>query len=80
VLPSGAGHDAAQIASIAPTGMIFVPSRGGVSHAPEEWSEAEDIARGVDVLVGALRSLDSKGPWKTSQTPPVHNRHVFFRD
>lgn len=66
VMPSGAGHDAAYIADIAPAGMVFVPSRGGVSHAPEEWSDADDIARGADVMVTAVRRLDDEGPWKTS--------------
>jgi len=65
VMPSGAGHDAAYIAGIAPAGMVFVPSRGGVSHAPEEWSDAEDIARGVDVMATAIRQLD-EGPWRSS--------------
>jgi acetylornithine deacetylase/succinyl-diaminopimelate desuccinylase-like protein len=69
VMPSGAGHDAAYIAGIAPAGMVFVPCRGGVSHAPEEWSDADDIARGADVMMSAVRSLDGEGPWRASVVP-----------
>lgn len=58
VLPSGAGHDAAHVSKVAPTGMIFVPSRGGISHSPAEWSDAGDIARGAKVIATALASLD----------------------
>jgi N-carbamoyl-L-amino-acid hydrolase len=58
VLPSGAGHDATQIATIAPVGMIFVPSRDGKSHCPEEWTDLEDIALGVQALARALIKAD----------------------
>lgn len=51
---SGAGHDAMIIADFAPTGLIFVPSRGGISHAPEEWTDYEQLARGVDVVFATL--------------------------
>jgi N-carbamoyl-L-amino-acid hydrolase len=57
-LASGAGHDAMQIATIAPMGMIFVPSRDGKSHCPEEWTDIEDIALGVQALVRALLRVD----------------------
>jgi allantoate deiminase len=60
VLPSGATHDTAHVAKIAPAGMIFVPSRQGVSHAPEEWSSVEDIARGAEIMASALRALDTQ--------------------
>src|SRR5262249_48189649 len=49
-LPSGAGHDAQQIAHLVPIGMIFVPSRGGISHSPREYTSPEDAANGVEVL------------------------------
>jgi allantoate deiminase len=63
VLPSGATHDTAHVAKVAPAGMIFVPSRQGVSHAPEEWSSVEDISRGAEVMAAALRALDKQeGP------------------
>ncbi len=60
VLPSGASHDAAHVAKKAPTGMLFVPSRDGLSHAPEERSSVEDIARGAEVMAEALLALDDQ--------------------
>lgn len=57
VMPSGAGHDAQQMASIAKTAMIFVRSRDGRSHTPEEYSSPEDCALGVRLLAAALRKL-----------------------
>ncbi len=57
-LPSGAGHDTNHIAALTPAGMIFIPSRGGRSHCPEEWSELEAIARGTLVLGQALLAFD----------------------
>jgi N-carbamoyl-L-amino-acid hydrolase len=59
-LASGAGHDAAFVARIAPAAMIFVPSRGGISHAPEEWTDIEAIARAADVLALTLSTLDKR--------------------
>ncbi len=59
-MPSGAGHDAQDIALIAPTGMIFVPSRGGISHSPKEFTSAEDMANGANVLLNTILSLDKK--------------------
>jgi len=58
-LPSGAGHDAQEIARIGPVGMIFVPSVGGISHSPKEYSRPEDIANGANVLLNTLLRLDS---------------------
>lgn len=60
VLPSGASHDAAHIARVAPTGMVFVPSRDGISHSPEEWSNVEDIASAAEVVAGCLQSMDER--------------------
>ena len=60
-LPSGAGHDAQQVAHFAPIGMIFVPSRGGISHSPREYSSPEDIARGAEVLYRTILMLDARG-------------------
>jgi N-carbamoyl-L-amino-acid hydrolase len=57
-MPSGAGHDAQSIAAFAPVGMIFVPSRDGISHAPEEFTAPEEVARGADVLLRTLLALD----------------------
>ncbi|GAA1276853.1 Zn-dependent hydrolase [Sphaerisporangium rubeum] len=53
-LPSGAGHDAQWMARLAPIGMIFVPSRGGVSHAAGEWTDAADLINGAEVLLGCV--------------------------
>ena len=59
-LPSGAGHDAQQIAHLGPIGMIFVPSRGGISHSPREYSSPEDVASGAEVLYRTILLLDGK--------------------
>jgi beta-ureidopropionase / N-carbamoyl-L-amino-acid hydrolase len=57
-LPSGAGHDSQDMVHIAPMAMIFVPSKGGISHAPQEFTAASDIANGVDVLLRTLLAID----------------------
>ena len=57
-MPSGAGHDAQSIARLAPIGMIFVPSRDGISHSPREFTSFADIVNGTGVLAEALRRLD----------------------
>ena len=51
VMPSGAGHDAMQMAKITRAGMIFVPSKRGISHSPLEWTDPEDICLGAQVLL-----------------------------
>jgi hydantoinase/carbamoylase family amidase len=58
VMSSGAGHDAAILARLVPAAMVFVPSRDGLSHVPEEWTSAADIARGVEVVYHSLLRLD----------------------
>ena len=58
-LPSGAGHDAQELAHIAPMAMIFVPSAGGISHSPKEFTPAVDVAAGVDVLLTAVVRADA---------------------
>jgi beta-ureidopropionase / N-carbamoyl-L-amino-acid hydrolase len=57
-MPSGAGHDAQEVAHIAPMAMIFVPSVGGISHSPKEFSKPEDIANGASVLLNAVIAAD----------------------
>lgn len=57
-IPSGAGHDAQMMARITPMGMIFVPSVGGISHSSKEFTEAEDCARGAEVLLETILRLD----------------------
>lgn len=59
-MPSGAGHDAQEIARIAPMGMIFIPSAGGISHSPKEFSTAEDCANGANVLLNAVIAADRR--------------------
>jgi len=49
-VPSGAGHDSMNMAKLCPTGMIFIPSKDGISHNPKEFSSLEDISRGVNLL------------------------------
>ncbi len=50
VMTSGAGHDAMIMASITPTGLIFVPSKDGRSHCPEEWTDYEDLQKGIELI------------------------------
>jgi len=57
-MPSGAGHDAQSIARIAPIGMIFIPSAGGISHSPLEFSRPEDVRNGASVLLETLFRID----------------------
>jgi N-carbamoyl-L-amino-acid hydrolase len=57
-MPSGAGHDAQMMAQLAPMGMIFVPSVGGISHSPKELTRWEDCANGANVLLHAVLALD----------------------
>lgn len=58
-LPSGAGHDSQNLATLAPTGMIFVPSGDGRSHSPAELTHDADIVRGANVFLGTLMRLAS---------------------
>jgi len=58
-LTSGAGHDANQIAYIAPVGMLFIPSRGGRSHCPEEYTDIEQVVKGTEALLHCVRQLDT---------------------
>ena len=57
-MASGAGHDAQAISRLCPMGMIFVPSRNGISHSPEEYSRPEEIACGAELLYRTLLRLD----------------------
>jgi len=54
---SGAGHDAQNIAEKVKTGMLFVPSINGISHSPMEWTEWEDIEKGIQVLSLTMKTL-----------------------
>jgi N-carbamoyl-L-amino-acid hydrolase len=57
-MPSGAGHDAQEMARLAPIGMIFVPSVGGISHSPKEHTRAQDLINGANVLLRTLLKID----------------------
>ncbi|MFS0673959.1 Zn-dependent hydrolase [Ornithinibacillus sp. 179-J 7C1 HS] len=54
---SGAGHDAMVLADVTDVGMIFIPSKDGLSHCPEEWSDSRDIAKAVDILFQTAKKL-----------------------
>ncbi len=58
---SGAGHDACNLALAAPTGMIFVPCEGGISHNEQENARPEDLADGCSVLIQVLMERANAG-------------------
>jgi len=58
-LPSGAGHDAQNVAHFAPMGMIFVPSRNGISHSPLEYTAPDQAANGAEVLYRTILRVDA---------------------
>ncbi|MGF1609345.1 MAG: Zn-dependent hydrolase [Kiloniellales bacterium] len=67
VMPSGAGHDTQVMAQLTRAGMIFVASRGGVSHAPDERSDWSDIEAGSNLLLHTLLDVAGEGaagPWR----------------
>ncbi len=57
-MQSGAGHDSQEMALICPVGMIFIPSVGGISHSPKEFSTSTDMANGTNVLLNTILALD----------------------
>ncbi len=57
-MPSGAGHDAQDMAKITPTGMIFIPSKDGISHSPIEFSSIKDITNGANVFFKTILAID----------------------
>jgi N-carbamoyl-L-amino-acid hydrolase len=60
MMPSGATQDAQSIGRIAPIGMIFVPSIGGISHAPEEFTRPQDVINGANVLLRSVLAVDAQ--------------------
>ncbi|WP_419161451.1 Zn-dependent hydrolase [Candidatus Palauibacter sp.] len=60
-MPSGAGHDAQSVALLGPVGMIFVPSRDGISHSPLEFTAPGQITAGANVLLRTLLAIDERG-------------------
>ena len=62
-MPSGAGHDAQMLARMCPSGMVFVPSIGGVSHNPAELTEDADLVAGCQVMADVMLDLADGGDW-----------------
>ena len=58
-MPSGAGHDAQMLARVCPTAMIFVPSRGGISHNPAEHTDDDQLVSGANVLLRSMLDVAS---------------------
>lgn len=85
-LPSGAGHDAQSLARVCPTGMLFVPSVGGISHSPQEFTEWRDCVNGANALlhtvVTLLRHFDKEGIVSASTAgnspPPLTGNYTDF--
>jgi N-carbamoyl-L-amino-acid hydrolase len=71
-MASGAGHDTAWIAKVAPAAMIFVPCREGRSHSADEWADNDDIALGAAVLFEAVREMDTS--LNQERTDGTHTR------
>ena len=59
-MSSGAGHDANHIAEVTSAGMLFVPSKNGRSHCPEEFSTFEHICLGTEVIAGTITQIDTE--------------------
>lgn len=78
-LASGAGHDAAILAQVAPMGMLFVRSPGGVSHHPDERVEPDDVAVALEVLVHSLELLADQvtASGGLDRNPPVQESHPW---
>lgn len=57
-IASGAGHDTAFLAQIAPAAIVFIPCKGGMSHCPEEWAEPEEVAAGTAAIFEAVLAFD----------------------
>ena len=58
LMPSGAGHDAQSIALIAPTAMIFAPSKDGISHSPKEYTDFEMLEKTTNVMLNTILKID----------------------
>ena len=58
-MPSGAGHDAQEMALIAPTGMIFIPSKNGISHSADEYSTISQVQNGYTTLLHSILAIDN---------------------
>jgi N-carbamoyl-L-amino-acid hydrolase len=60
LMQSGAGHDTQELSLLAPVGMIFIPSAGGISHSPKEFTKATDMANGANVLLQTILAIDKE--------------------
>jgi N-carbamoyl-L-amino-acid hydrolase len=65
-IASGAGHDAAFLSRIAPSAMIFVPSKDGKSHVPEEWTEPLELYAGAATLFETILQIDARSRGKSA--------------
>lgn len=72
-MASGAGHDAQLFAPLCPAAMLFVPSRGGISHAPEEYTPPEALAAGLNVLIALLYKLGYEEGSKSRAAGPARS-------
>jgi len=66
-MPSGAGHDAQMLARVCPSGMVFVPSRDGISHNPAEHTDDALLAAGAEVLLDVVLALAGTAPEQSNQ-------------
>lgn len=57
---SGAGHDAMIMSTITSTGLIFVPSKDGLSHHPDEWTDFDDLKKGIDLMLNVVADISIK--------------------
>src|SRR5699024_11014398 len=60
IINKGTGHDAMITAEFIPTNMIYVPSKDGISHHPDEWTDYEDLQKGADVMLHTVKKLSKK--------------------
>jgi N-carbamoyl-L-amino-acid hydrolase len=58
-MPSGAGHDAQTMQTLCPSMLIFIPSKNGISHSPEEHSDWADIEKGANLMLQVLIGLST---------------------
>lgn len=74
VMASGASHDSQVINTVTPAATLFIPSRHGLSHVPEEWTSTSDLARGTDTLLAVLLQADrelGRLPMRDEQDDPA---------
>jgi len=57
---SGAGHDSMELAKIVPTGLLFIPSKDGISHSKDEYSYEDDIIKGTEILLDSILLIDKE--------------------